>query len=189
MYDIPHAPTQISMGIARSSSWICRLSTGRAMNKSSKAEASLTRSVSGLCPPMEMNIYFSQRTSRKLRISGILYLHRIEDDQFSDASLKHLTLLMALCKELNKGFPSAALLVTTMWAQLPLHVRRLRREKEVQEQWNALLQAGIVPRVTRFNNSSESAWETVLDLTTHMDELNKQSSGKLFPIAFDWCMG
>ncbi|KAF9450121.1 hypothetical protein P691DRAFT_665986, partial [Macrolepiota fuliginosa MF-IS2] len=111
--------------------------------------------------------WFRVVISRRLNIPGILYLHRTTDAEFSCASLRHLASLMALCEELGQS-PSVVLLVLTMQALLPLSAR-LQRRKELQDRWYTIFLRGA-SQTTRFENSSDSAWEIVMDLTMHFKE-------------------
>ncbi|KAF9450129.1 hypothetical protein P691DRAFT_774201 [Macrolepiota fuliginosa MF-IS2] len=111
--------------------------------------------------------------SKKLNISGILYLHRAMEVEFSSASLRHLTSLMTIFEESNQS-PIGVLLVLTTQAHLRL-LTRLQRKKEIQEKWNTLFPLGA-SQSTRFENSSYSAWEIVIDLTTYSNALAKQSN-------------
>ncbi|KAF9440100.1 hypothetical protein P691DRAFT_768264 [Macrolepiota fuliginosa MF-IS2] len=74
--------------------------------------------------------------SKRLNISGTLYLHRMTETEFSGTSLRHLTSLMTIFEELSQS-PIGVLLVLTMQAQLSLLIR-LQRKKEIQEKWNTL---------------------------------------------------
>lgn len=103
-------------------------------------------------------------SSKKLRISGILYLHRITDARLSDPPLRHLTLLRTLCEESIKGFPNRVVLVTTMWGVLQSQAVGLQRENELQEYWNKLPRGSVVSRIMRFEDTFDSAWSIVFAL-------------------------
>jgi hypothetical protein len=75
-----------------------------------------------------------------------------------------LVLLEALCKESIKGFPKRVVLVTTMWDVLKSEEKGSRREQELQKHWDELPPGSAVPRVMRFDNSSESAISIVSTL-------------------------
>ncbi|KAF9443989.1 hypothetical protein P691DRAFT_369859 [Macrolepiota fuliginosa MF-IS2] len=112
----------------------------------------------------------------RFSVFGTLYLHPITETEFSGVSLRHLKSLANLFEELSQS-PAGVLLVLTMQAH-PCLSTHLQRKKEIQEKWNALCPWGA-PQSMRFENSPRSAWEIVIDLTTYMDTLNKQS-GKLY---------
>ncbi|KAF9439846.1 hypothetical protein P691DRAFT_689487, partial [Macrolepiota fuliginosa MF-IS2] len=111
--------------------------------------------------------------SRRLNISGVLYLHRATEAEFSGASLMHLTSLITMFEELSQS-PIGVLLVLTMQAHLGL-LTRLQRKKVIQEKWNTLFSLGA-SQSTRFEDSSYSAWEVLIDLIIYSDALAKQSS-------------
>ncbi|KAF9446814.1 hypothetical protein P691DRAFT_794062 [Macrolepiota fuliginosa MF-IS2] len=102
-------------------------------------------------------------SSKKLavRISGILYLHRITDDRLSDPPLRHLTLLKELCEVSIKGFPNRVVLVTTMWKNMKSQEVAKQREQELQKYWNGIPHGSIVSQTMRFGDSYESAWSIV----------------------------
>ncbi|KAF9441096.1 ARM repeat-containing protein [Macrolepiota fuliginosa MF-IS2] len=116
---------------------------------------------------------------KRFGVFGILYLHCTTEVEFSGVSLRHLKSLANLFEESGQS-PVGALLVLTMQAH-PCLSTHLQRKKEIQEKWNTLCPWGA-PQSTRFENSQRSAWEIVIDLTTYMNTLAKQS-GSLHSIA------
>lgn len=103
--------------------------------------------------------------SRKARISGILYLHRITDTKLTDPPGPRLTLLESLCRGSVGGFPRRVMMVTTMWGNLQSPQVGQEREAELQKLWDRQVPRGDAPsEVQRFDDTPESAWSTVFAL-------------------------
>ena len=64
----------------------------------------------------EISSYISGTNMENLRLSGILYLHRITDKRVGGTALKNLSMFEKLVGERNMG---NVILLTTMWANLP----------------------------------------------------------------------
>ncbi|KAJ3574198.1 hypothetical protein NP233_g1941 [Leucocoprinus birnbaumii] len=112
--------------------------------------------------------------SRKARISGILYLHRITDPKLTDPPAQRLARLKSLCEDSVGGFPSRVILVTTMWECLPSSNVGEGRQEELQKYWDTYMPRGKAPStVQRFQQSSDNAWAIVFAL------LGADASGKL----------
>ncbi|EKM78782.1 hypothetical protein AGABI1DRAFT_114374 [Agaricus bisporus var. burnettii JB137-S8] len=103
--------------------------------------------------------------SKKLRISGILYLHRITDGKLTDPPIIRLALLQELCKDSSRPFPNRVAFVTTMWGKLRSEDVGRQREEELQKHWDKVPRGGGgVSRIMRFEDSFDSAWSIVLAL-------------------------
>ncbi|KAL7936398.1 hypothetical protein V8C35DRAFT_232897 [Trichoderma chlorosporum] len=63
----------------------------------------------------EIAFFLSAIYVKKVRLAGLIYLHRITDTRVSGSSLKNMQVFQRLCGE--RAFPSV-ILVTTMWAAL-----------------------------------------------------------------------
>ncbi|KXN84718.1 hypothetical protein AN958_12145 [Leucoagaricus sp. SymC.cos] len=108
-------------------------------------------------------------SSRRVRITGILYLHRITDTKLSDPPARHLALLKSLCEGSVGGFPDRVVMVTTMWGVLQSHATGLKREEELQKYWDTLPKGSVGSRIMRFENSFDSAWSIVFALLGKLD--------------------
>ncbi|KAF7771575.1 hypothetical protein Agabi119p4_5886 [Agaricus bisporus var. burnettii] len=114
----------------------------------------------------KLKSWLKKVSSKKLKIFGILYLHRITDPKLSSPPIRHLTLLRTLCEESIKGFPKRVILVTTMWgkgnsAQQSVYEKR---EEELQKYWDGLPSGSVVSEIMRFDKTTESAWKIVFTL-------------------------
>jgi hypothetical protein len=112
------------------------------------------------------------RSSKKLKIFGILYLHRITDPKLSSPPIRHLTVLRTLCEESIKGFPNRVILVTTMWGKGNSTQQGIyeSREAELQKYWDKLPSGSVVSKIMRFDKTPESAWKIVFTLRGTEDE-------------------
>ncbi|KXN89095.1 Cell division control protein 7 [Leucoagaricus sp. SymC.cos] len=108
-------------------------------------------------------------SSKRVRITGILYLHRITDTKLSDPPARHLALLKSLCEGSVGGFPDRVMMVTTMWGVLQSHATGLIREEELQKYWDTLPKGSVSSRIMRFENSFDSAWSIVFALLGRLD--------------------
>lgn len=93
----------------------------------------------------------------KIRLTGILYLHRITDNRVGGASLKDLRMFGELCGDLAM---SRVTLVTTMWDRIQDCEVGESRERELKGHfWNIMLDNGS--KVARFSNDFVSAKKIV----------------------------
>ncbi|KAF8441315.1 P-loop containing nucleoside triphosphate hydrolase protein, partial [Boletus edulis BED1] len=126
-----------------------------------------------------------------LKISGIIYLHRITDNRMSGSVYKNLQMFGRLC---GHGPLRRTRLVTTMWDNAKDRVAAQNREDQLTgEFWRQLIDEGAITR--RFYNSSSSAWGIVDDLlcmgtdgdelllqeelVEHQKRLNETEAGKI----------
>ena len=94
----------------------------------------------------------------KVKLTGILYLHKISDNRMTGVALKNLRLLRNLCG--TKNLQNVTLL-STMWDLTPLADAQ-RREKELLEDrnfWGRLKADGA--SVDRYDNTLEEAVRVV----------------------------
>jgi hypothetical protein len=98
--------------------------------------------------------YVSYR--RNIRLSGILYLHRISDNRIAKSAVRNLDALKAMCGD---EALRNVVFATTMWDEVPPRVA-LRREQELHKLfWRPMLDTGA--RAMRFVGSFDSAWEII----------------------------
>ncbi|KAL4073381.1 P-loop containing nucleoside triphosphate hydrolase protein [Scleroderma citrinum] len=95
-----------------------------------------------------------------IKLSGIIYTHRITDNRMSGSVSKNLDLFGRLCG--NKA-AEHVLLVTTMWdrARDP-NIAASRVAQLEGNFWKPLIEAGA--RHRKFENTTESAWDIVSDV-------------------------
>lgn len=105
----------------------------------------------------------SQTYEQGIRLTGIIYLHRITDIRMSGSALKNLNMFKKLCGE---NFYSHVVLATTMWGSLAGYnggyITGVAREKELVETrnwWGMMRNRGS--RIFRYDGDKESAMNIV----------------------------
>ncbi|PPR03432.1 hypothetical protein CVT24_012701 [Panaeolus cyanescens] len=99
-----------------------------------------------------------------IKLSGILYLHRITDNRMSGSPHRNLRMFGQLCGDQASR---NVILITTMWDNIEIEVG-LRREKELREKfWKMMLKHGSITE--RFDNREASAWRIVNSILTRSD--------------------
>ncbi|KAF4582662.1 hypothetical protein EYR40_002585 [Pleurotus pulmonarius] len=94
--------------------------------------------------------------NNKVKLSGIIYMHRISDNRMAGTPLKILKTFAELC---GTAAAERVILVTTMWSQVKKEVG-IRREAELRSRfWIDLIDKGA--KVERFDASFESAWAII----------------------------
>ncbi|KAL4076364.1 P-loop containing nucleoside triphosphate hydrolase protein [Scleroderma citrinum] len=89
---------------------------------------------------------------QNVKLSGLLYLHRISDNRVAGTPLRNLNMFKELCGEDN--FKNV-ILVTTMWDEVEEDVG-LQREEELRNTfWQWMIKLGSSSH--RFNDTEESA--------------------------------
>ncbi|KAI6111700.1 P-loop containing nucleoside triphosphate hydrolase protein [Pisolithus thermaeus] len=106
--------------------------------------------------------WLEEKYRGQVKLSGIIYTHRITDNRMSGSVCKNLDMFARLC-----GDKAAACvrLVTTMWDKVrDKELAKSRESQLVQNFWKPLIDAGA--RHKRFeDNSARCAWGIVEDLT------------------------
>ncbi|KAL0948455.1 hypothetical protein HGRIS_011028 [Hohenbuehelia grisea] len=99
-----------------------------------------------------------KKTYRKhVRLTGIIYLHRITDNRMAGTSLKNLHMFGELC-----GCEAAhgVVLATTMWGRLKTPEVGQRRQEELMKTfWKPMIDNGS--ETNQFRDSYESAWDLI----------------------------
>lgn len=99
----------------------------------------------------------TDRYKKKVKVSGIIYMHRVSDNRMTASPLKDLHMFQKLCG--TKAI-ARVVLTTTMWTNVTKEVGE-RREQELKSRyWRRMLDMGS--KSTRFGNTLESAW-TIID--------------------------
>ena len=100
--------------------------------------------------------------TQKIRLTGLIYLHRITDVRMQGSAVRNLDMLRSLCGE--DAFPNIAL-VSTMWQTLDderIGVEREAMLKSNERFWGAIIRGA--DQVKRHSGDRESAREIVLSL-------------------------
>lgn len=100
-------------------------------------------------------LFLSTPRGTTVRISGILYMHRISDNRMVNDPIRNLARFESLCGK--KSFHKV-ILITTMWDEMEnmggVHVER---EKELEDNyWKTMLLMNS--RMIRYENTPVSAW-------------------------------
>ncbi|KAI6040115.1 hypothetical protein EDC04DRAFT_1566727 [Pisolithus marmoratus] len=97
---------------------------------------------------------------KNIKLSGVLYLHRISDNRVSGTPLRNYNMFKELCGKEN--FKNV-ILVTTMWDEVAEEVGSAR-EKELQSDfWRSMISLGST--IHRFDGTMESAWKIINSLS------------------------
>ncbi|KAI5992846.1 hypothetical protein EDC04DRAFT_2586758 [Pisolithus marmoratus] len=97
---------------------------------------------------------------KNIKLSSVLYLHRISDNGVSGTSLRNYNMFKELC---GKDNFKNVILVTTMWDEVTEEVGSAR-EKELQSDfWRSMLSLGSTTH--RFEGTMESAWRIINSLS------------------------
>jgi len=105
------------------------------------------------------------KTYRKqIRLTGLLYFHRISDVRVAGTSLKNLRLFEKLCGEHFNNI----VFTTTMWDEVDESVG-IDRELELRNDfWSPMIKRGA--SIQRFLNTQESAFEILLPVFNKVNE-------------------
>ena len=99
----------------------------------------------------------SQNSYEKdIRLSGLLFFHRISDNRMGGSPMKHLKMFQNLCGTENL---KNVILVTTMWDEVCEEEGSEREDKLTTMYWKTMIELGC--HTSRFYNSTESALDIV----------------------------
>ncbi|KAF3921570.1 hypothetical protein AA313_de0203902 [Arthrobotrys entomopaga] len=106
----------------------------------------------------EVAYFLSVSYSSKIKLSGIIYLHRISDLRMQGSALKNLRMFKKLCGE--NALP-CTILATTMWERVDQETgaSRERQLVETENFWGYMVSRGS--KVFRHANDRDSALEIV----------------------------
>ncbi|KAG6331875.1 hypothetical protein ID866_7218 [Astraeus odoratus] len=95
---------------------------------------------------------------QNVKLSGILYFHRITDPRVAGTPLRNLNMFKELC---GKDNFKNVVLVTTMWDELrtDLQLGTQREEELVREFWQPMIRLGSTTH--RFDGTEECAWNII----------------------------
>ena len=96
------------------------------------------------------------RYEKSIKLSGLIYLHRITDNRMGGSPHRNLRMFGELCGD---QAVRKVVLVTTMWDKVQRDTG-VRREKELFENyWKTMIKHGA--STARFLNSADSAWDAI----------------------------
>src|SRR6266545_3316795 len=107
------------------------------------------------------------RYKREIRLTGLLYFHRISDNRMAGTPLKNLRMFEKLCGEDFNGI----VLTTTMWSEVDEESGEERERELKDEYWKSMIERGS--SVKRFLYTRQSALEM---LTPILEEVDKRSA-------------
>ncbi|KAI6044167.1 P-loop containing nucleoside triphosphate hydrolase protein [Pisolithus marmoratus] len=97
---------------------------------------------------------------KNIKLSGILYLHRISDNRVSGTPLRNYNMFKELC---GKDNFKNVILVTTMWDEVAEEVGSAREKELRSDFWRSMISLGS--SVYRFEGTMESAWKIINSLS------------------------
>jgi len=110
----------------------------------------------GLSVEMQIQSWARQTFGKDIQVTGILYLHRINDNRMTEPPLPYYQIFQRLCGE---GFHARVLLVTTMWEKLSDQDAGERRKEILRGHWSEMINNGSA--VVCHDGKKESAWGVV----------------------------
>ncbi|KAJ5794731.1 hypothetical protein N7457_001330, partial [Penicillium paradoxum] len=131
----------------------------------------------------EIATWLGDSYSSKIKLNGIIYLHRISDRRMQGSARRNLQMFRDLCGDdaLKK-----VILATTMWDIVPTAEGDMR-EKELKENkdfWGYMLSKGSI--ALRHDNTSSSARDIVQQLAIHkkpiVTDIQKQLVDQKLPL-------
>ncbi|KAJ8496439.1 hypothetical protein ONZ45_g12430 [Pleurotus djamor] len=111
--------------------------------------------------------WMKKTTGLKIKITAILYFHRISDNRMGAAPIRHLRILRKLCGD---DALRRVILTTTMW-DLEVPSTCYQREEELKREpdfWKTTLDHGAT--VARHHHTEDSAWNII-------DSINRAHHG------------
>lgn len=95
-----------------------------------------------------------------IKLTGLVYLHRISDNRMSGSSLRTMEMFKHVCGE---DALQNVILVTTMWDEIDKSEGVAREDALRQEFWQPMIESGA--RMMRFEHTCESAWHIIDQLS------------------------
>lgn len=113
---------------------------------------------------------------KNVKLSGVLYLHRISDNRVGGTPLRNYKMFKELC---GKDNFKNVILVTTMWDAVTEEVGSAREQELHAEFWKAMIALGSTTH--RFEGTTESAWKII-------NSLSVPPLASLRPLQIQWEM-
>ena len=97
---------------------------------------------------MEITNWLSESFEKDVKLSGMLYFHRIIDPRMQGSAKKNLLMFQALC---GSGQFTSVILVTTMWENVAERegIRRETELEETEEFWGCMVKNGSIMGLER----------------------------------------
>ncbi|KAF5348460.1 hypothetical protein D9756_009604 [Leucocoprinus leucothites] len=112
-----------------------------------------------------INGWLEKTYKNDVKLSGLIYLHRITDNRMAGSPLKNLRMFGNLCGD---HAASRVILVSTMWEKVNPEVGERREVQLKNDFWKGLIERGS--KVDRLRSSkTQEAWRTVNDLIKTAD--------------------
>ncbi|KXN89094.1 L-type lectin-domain containing receptor kinase IV.3 [Leucoagaricus sp. SymC.cos] len=107
--------------------------------------------------------------NRDVKLSGLVYLHRITDNRMAGTPYKNLRMFGGLCGD---NATSRVILVSTMWERVDPVLGATREAQLQQEFWRGLIEKGSgVDRLQR--SHKDEAWRIIGKMVERLDEREK----------------
>ncbi|KAJ8469413.1 hypothetical protein ONZ45_g16900 [Pleurotus djamor] len=101
--------------------------------------------------------WLQKTCNNNVKLSGIIYMHRISDNRMTGTPLNNLKMFAQLCGTVEA---ERVILTTTMWGRTSSPIMGEKREKELKERfWRDMI--GKHAKVARFDASYDSAWQVM----------------------------
>jgi len=102
--------------------------------------------------------WLAEAYTHKIKLSGIIYLHRIQDARVGGSGMKNLRMFKALCGEDGLG---SVVLATTCWSNVTAEEGKKREQQlcENSNMWKKMIDKGS--KVFRQDRAAESAYEII----------------------------
>ncbi|KAF8065332.1 P-loop containing nucleoside triphosphate hydrolase protein [Lyophyllum atratum] len=102
-------------------------------------------------------IWLARSYNSKMKLAGLIYLHRITDNRMSGSAMQNVEMFKKLC---GKDVSKKVVLITTMWDEVS-EVTGAQRERQIKDKfWKDILELGS--RTVRFHLSQSAARDIVL---------------------------
>jgi len=99
------------------------------------------------------------RYEKKIKLSGIVYMHRITDNRLAGTPHRNLRMFGELCGD---KAVERVILVTTMWDKVDLQTGEKREAELLNRYWAAMMDLGATSE--RFDNTEGPAWKIIESL-------------------------
>ncbi|KAF8055862.1 P-loop containing nucleoside triphosphate hydrolase protein [Lyophyllum atratum] len=101
-------------------------------------------------------IWLARSYNYKMKLAGLIYLHRITDNRMSGSAMQNVEMFKKLC---GKDASKKVVLVTTMWDEVS-EATGAQRERQIKDKfWKDMLELGS--RTVRFHLSQSAARDIV----------------------------
>ncbi|KIM59587.1 hypothetical protein SCLCIDRAFT_1217533 [Scleroderma citrinum Foug A] len=123
-----------------------------------------------------INEWLRQKYQGEVKLSGLIYMHRITDNRMHNSVCKNVNRFGQLC---GANTAEHVWLVTTMWDTVRDQRIAASRVSQLEKtSWKHLMDAGAHHR--KFENTPESAWDIIRDATgVSEDWLRQEETEKL----------